>query len=88
MLGSSLPTGERNPAHNPSLWSPYIDAAQVEPLLEAQQHRAVTHQPVGTAGQRVKMLGSLRQAVPLPMGLCSCPPSPGGGACNSNDLGG
>lgn len=77
MPGAPCPQGKGNLAHSPSLWSPYIDAAQVEPLLEAQQHRAVTHQPVGTAGQRVKMLGSPRQAVPLPVGFCSRTPSPG-----------
>lgn len=44
-----LPTGERDSSRVPSLRSPYIDAAQVEPLLKAEEHRAVTHHPVGTA---------------------------------------
>jgi hypothetical protein len=55
MSRSSLSTEDREPSLHPlPCGPPYIDAAQVEPLLEAQQHRAVTHQPVRTAGPRVK----------------------------------
>lgn len=48
---------------------PYIDAAQVEPFLETQQHGAVTHQPVGTVGQRGKLLeGGPGLALPPTLG--------------------
>ena len=48
--GPSDPWGKGIPAHHPLLGPPYIDSAQVKPLLEAQQHGAVAHRPVGKQG--------------------------------------
>ena len=46
--GPLIPKGI--PAHHPLLGLPYIDSAQVKPLLEAQQYGAVAHRPVGKQG--------------------------------------
>lgn len=55
---SPLIPGDRQsqPTHPPQV-PPYVDSAQVKPLLEAQQHRAVTHWSVGTAGGRGREWG-------------------------------
>lgn len=42
--------GKGIPAHHPLLGPPYIDSAQVKPLLETQQHGAVAHWPAGRRG--------------------------------------
>lgn len=43
--GLSDPMGKGIPAHHPLVGPPYIDSAQVKPLLETQQHGAVAHWP-------------------------------------------
>lgn len=50
--GPLIPGDRESQPPNPPLVLPYVDSAQMESLLEAQQHSAVTHGSVVAAGWR------------------------------------